>query len=149
MYPIKKLGKNIRKLRELRNFTQQYMAEKLDMTQGNYARIENDEIQLSEERLQRIAMLLDYSAEFIRRFDVEKIHDMVDADRVQPSKDLCQLHISAELKQLYEARIQSLEKDLEELRDENKRLKAIAFAKMEADLLPPKAVDSEPGVPEP
>ncbi len=48
---MRKIVENVRKLRELRNFTQQHMADKLEMTQGNYARIENEEINLSEEKV--------------------------------------------------------------------------------------------------
>jgi transcriptional regulator with XRE-family HTH domain len=120
---MKKIGQNIRKLRELRNFTQQYMAEKLEMTQGNYARIENEEIHLSEERLQKISSLLGYSKEFILQFDVEKIYDIVNEKKEQNGKEVFQYQISPELKQLYESRIKSLESYVEELKNEIRELK--------------------------
>ena len=107
---MKKIGQNIRKLRELRNFTQQYMAEKLEMTQGNYARIENEEIHLSDDRLNKISTLLGYSTEFIQQFDVEKIHDMVSERKDNSHKEVFQFQISPELKQLYESRINSLDR---------------------------------------
>ena len=119
---MKKLGQNIRKLRELRNFTQQYMAEKLEMTQGNYARIENEEIHLSDDGLQKISGLLGYSTEFIIQFDVEKIHDMV-SEKKDPSKDVFSFQISPELKQLYESRINSLESYVHELKTELRAFK--------------------------
>lgn len=123
---MKKIGQNIRKLRELRNFTQQYMAEKLEMTQGNYARIENEEIHLSEERLQKISGLLGYSSEFIIQFDVEKIHDMV-AEKKDTVKEVFQYQISPELKQLYESRINSLETYVDDLKSEIRSLKEQAL----------------------
>jgi transcriptional regulator with XRE-family HTH domain len=123
---MKKIGQNIRKLRELRNFTQQYMAEKLEMTQGNYARIENEEIHLSEERLQKISGLLGYSSEFIIQFDVEKIHDMV-AEKKDTVREVFQYQISPELKQLYESRINSLETYVDDLKSEIKNLKEQAL----------------------
>jgi transcriptional regulator with XRE-family HTH domain len=128
---MKKIGQNIRKLRELRNFTQQYMAEKLEMTQGNYARIENEEIHLSEERLQKISGLLGYSSEFIIQFDVEKIHDMV-AEKKDTVREVFQYQISPELKQLYESRINSLETYVDDLKSEIKNLKeqALKLAQM-------------------
>lgn len=119
---MKKIGQNIRKLRELRNFTQQYMAEKLEMTQGNYARIENEEIHLSEERLQKISGLLGYSPEFIIQFDVEKIHDMV-SEKKDTVREVFQYQISPELKQLYESRINSLESYVDELKNEIRSMK--------------------------
>lgn len=117
MNPKRKLGQNIRKLRELRNFTQQYMAEKLEMTQGNYARIENEEIYLSDDRLQKISALLGYSIEFIAQFDVEKIHDMI-AEKKETVKEVFQFQISPELKELYESRIQSLQSYVDDLKAE-------------------------------
>ncbi len=120
---MKKIGQNIRKLRELRNFTQQYMAEKLEMTQGNYARIENEEIHLSEERLQKISNLLGYSTDFIIQFDVEKIYDIVSEKRENANKEVYQYQISPELKQLYEGRIKSLEAYVDELKSEIRQLK--------------------------
>lgn len=123
---MKKIGQNIRKLRELRNFTQQYMAEKLEMTQGNYARIENEEIHLSEERLQKISGLLGYISEFIIQFDVEKIHDMV-SEKKDAVKEVFQYQISPELKQLYESRINSLETYVDDLKVEIRNLKEQAL----------------------
>ena len=127
MNPKRKLGQNIRKLRELRNFTQQYMAEKLEMTQGNYARIENEEIYLSDDRLQKISSLLGYSIEFIAQFDVEKIHDMV-AEKKDNVKEVFQFQISPELKELYESRIQSLQNYVDDLKSELKDYKSQAQA---------------------
>ena len=117
----RKLGQNIRKLRELRNFTQQYMAEKLEMTQGNYARIENEEIHLSDDRLGKISTLLGYSPEFIIQFDVERIHDMV-ADKKEV-REVFSYQISPELKELYESRIESLQSYVNSLKAEVRDLK--------------------------
>jgi len=127
MNPKRKLGQNIRKLRELRNFTQQYMAEKLEMTQGNYARIENEEIYLSDDRLQKISALLGYSIEFIAQFDVEKIHDMI-AEKKETVKEVFQFQISPELKELYESRIQSLQSYVDDLKAELNDYRTLAKA---------------------
>jgi transcriptional regulator with XRE-family HTH domain len=121
---MRNLGKNIRRLRELRNFTQQYIADKLQMTQGNYARIENGEIQLSEKRLESIAELLGYSVDFIVQFDVEKIHDLM-YEKKEPKTEMMQLQISPDLKNLYESRINVLEKYVNELESELKLLKEL------------------------
>src|SRR5690606_14093435 len=120
---MKGTGKNIRKLRELRNFTQQYIAEHLEMTQGNYARIENEEIQISEPRLQKIAELLGCNAEFILQFDVEKVYDL--GNTVSKSNDygMHQYSISPQLKELYEGRINTLESLVAELKKELYELK--------------------------
>jgi transcriptional regulator with XRE-family HTH domain len=66
------IGKKIKKLRELRNITQEHMAEKLDTTQQNYSRWEKGEIELTVSRLEQIAKVLDMKPEDIFSFD-EKI----------------------------------------------------------------------------
>lgn len=38
------VGQKIKKIRELRNYTQEYMAEQLGMSQTGYGNIERDEI---------------------------------------------------------------------------------------------------------
>lgn len=123
---MKKFGKNIRKLRELRNLTQQHMAKELEMTQGNYARIENEEINISHARLQKISEILNYSIEFIENFDVSKINDLAITSKREA--EVYQMQISPELKQLYESRIAGLEKEIEELKRENQSLKLNSFA---------------------
>lgn len=112
----KKLGQNIRKIRELRNFTQQYMAENLQMTQGNYARLENEEIQMTEARLEKIASVLGCDAATIVEFTPEIFF----SQKYRPEKQepVIQLQISPELKRLYEDRIASLEETIAKLRSE-------------------------------
>lgn len=112
----KKLGQNIRKIRELRNFTQQYMAENLQMTQGNYARLENEEIQMTEARLEKIASVLGCDAATIVEFTPEIFF----SQKYRPEKQEPVIHyqISPELKRLYEERIRSLEGVVDKLKAE-------------------------------
>lgn len=49
---------NIKKLRELRNLTQKYMADELSMTQANYSKLEAGEIDIPYSRIIQIAKLL-------------------------------------------------------------------------------------------
>jgi transcriptional regulator with XRE-family HTH domain len=37
------LGSKIKTIREMKNFTQEYIAEKLEMSQSNYSRIERNQ----------------------------------------------------------------------------------------------------------
>jgi transcriptional regulator with XRE-family HTH domain len=53
------VGNNIKQIRELRNYTQEYMAQKLSMSQSAYARIESGTIIPEVDKLQRIAEILD------------------------------------------------------------------------------------------
>ena len=55
----------IKKIREFRNFTQQYLADKLDISQNAYSKIENGTTKLTIDRLEQVANLLDVPIESI------------------------------------------------------------------------------------
>ena len=51
-------GKVIKHLRSQKNYSQEYMAKRLNMSIGNYSRLENDQLPISIERLHIIAEAL-------------------------------------------------------------------------------------------
>ena len=53
------ISKNIRKYRELKGYSQEYMAHELHINQASYAKIENSSTKLSVERLFEISKLLE------------------------------------------------------------------------------------------
>jgi transcriptional regulator with XRE-family HTH domain len=53
-----KIGKNIRSIRELKNYKQEYMADQLGITQRAYSKIENDEVAINVDKLYDIANIL-------------------------------------------------------------------------------------------
>lgn len=63
------INKNIRKIREIKGFSQDYVATKLGVSQNNYSKIERGEIQLKKERLEEIAKVLEVKTEDIERFN--------------------------------------------------------------------------------
>lgn len=68
---MNKIGFNIRKKRESKGFSQEYMANVLEISQASYARLENEDTKVTVERLSKIAEILDIN-----------IIDFFDADRV-------------------------------------------------------------------
>lgn len=124
--PLKSaLSHNIRKLREIRNFTQTYMAAQLEMTQGNYARLERGEISITEDRLNRIAEILQFPKQDIIHLNTETLFERrltgltqenLPGARHQTMTSLHQYTISPELKMLYESRIRQLEEYVQELK---------------------------------
>src|SRR6202012_1314436 len=52
-------GHKLRLLREFRNYSQEYIAEKLGITQNAYSRIENNQTRLTAERLEKLAFILE------------------------------------------------------------------------------------------
>jgi transcriptional regulator with XRE-family HTH domain len=66
------LNNNIKSLRELKNFTQEYMASSLSITQAGYSKIEKGKTQLSFSKLEKIANVLDVNLETIIKFDAKE-----------------------------------------------------------------------------
>lgn len=58
-------GLRIKRIREYRDYTQQYMADRLDISQNAYSKIENGTTKLTTDRLEQIADILDIPVESI------------------------------------------------------------------------------------
>ena len=58
---MNKVGIKIRQLRELKGYSQEYMAVELGIAQSTYARLEQDDSRINITRLQCIANILDTS----------------------------------------------------------------------------------------
>lgn len=54
-----KLGENIKKLRELKNYTQQYLADELGISLSGYGKIEREQTEITLSRLLQITKILD------------------------------------------------------------------------------------------
>jgi len=59
-FKIKAIAANIRNKREHRNYTQEYLAAKLDISQNAYSKIELGYTKITVERLFQIAEVLDF-----------------------------------------------------------------------------------------
>ncbi len=100
----------IKNIRELKNLTQEYMAERLDISQAAYSKIEKGETKISEEKLIQIAQALEMKPEDIKAFDSQKYFNSVS----NVEGDYSGIYIvSADtelIKKLYEDKIILLEK---------------------------------------
>ncbi|MBS1650980.1 MAG: helix-turn-helix transcriptional regulator [Bacteroidetes bacterium] len=67
------VGKNIKQLRELKNFSQLYMAEQLGISQRNYSNIESNGNNISVDYIDRIAKILNISVAKILELNAETI----------------------------------------------------------------------------
>ncbi|MFT3949074.1 MAG: helix-turn-helix transcriptional regulator [Agriterribacter sp.] len=119
-------GAKIRKIRELRNLTQDYVAGRLGISQSNYARIEKDNVGISDERLQQLAEILGTTAENIEGFDEQVVFNISSSTNVHAINSVQEVvnhyHISPELKQLYEDKIRLLEEKIAGLESRQKAL---------------------------
>lgn len=73
-----KLGCKIRKLREMRQMKQVYIANKLNLSVNSYGKIERDEVEISFSRLEEIATVLNIKITTLINFDDESIWDFFD-----------------------------------------------------------------------
>lgn len=80
---IKQISYNIKKFRELKNFTREFIATELDMSVSGYSKIERGEIDLTISKLQKIADILNVSPSEILNFDVTNIFNIANNQQVQ------------------------------------------------------------------
>lgn len=69
---MKAVAGNIRKVREFRNYTQDYLAAKLGISQNAYSKIELGYSKITLDRLFHIALILEVEIMELLQFDAEK-----------------------------------------------------------------------------
>ncbi len=116
----------IKNIRELKNYTQEYMAERLGVTQAGYSKIEKGKTSLSYEKLVDIGKILDVTVEDIISFDYDKYFSNFNNNKITGNNNgsiLINADNSSVLKELYEDKIQLLEKLLNRTEHELERYK--------------------------
>ena len=132
---LEDIGSKVRKLREFRDISQDYMAEQLGISQSHYSRIEKGERTLDSEQLEKIAKLLETTVEGIKAFETNGKYPIFNTNtgtsiigggnnnvhcyQIDPKLDkLYQDHIA-----LLKESITSKNKVIENLKKENENLK--------------------------
>lgn len=67
------VGRNIKQLRELKNLTQSYVVNQLNMSVGGYSKIESGQTDVSFSKIQQIAEVLETDLSTILNFDPKNI----------------------------------------------------------------------------
>lgn len=114
----------IKNIRELKNYTQEYMAERLGVTQAGYSKIEKGKTSLSYEKLVEIGRILDVSVEDIISFEYDKYFNSF--NKITGNNNgsiLINADNTSIIKELYEDKIQLLEKLLSRTEIELERYK--------------------------
>ena len=68
-----KIGHQLEKIRKLKNLTQENVARELGLTAQAYGKIERNEVDISQEKLEKLAKLFNISLEDLMQFD-EKVY---------------------------------------------------------------------------
>lgn len=66
-------GAKIKKLREIRGYSQRYMAAKLCVSQTQYSYLENKQKNIPEENIKRIKVLLGVTADYFENFEPDQL----------------------------------------------------------------------------
>lgn len=61
---MNKIGVNIRKIREQKGYSQEYLANQLNISQASYARLESEDTKITVDRLFKIAEILKTEATY-------------------------------------------------------------------------------------
>lgn len=124
-----KISSNIKKIRELRNFTQDYMADKLGITQAGYSKIESGSSDIVYSRIEEIAEILEVTPEDLVTFDSQKYFNSFNNVKGSNNGSVIIEPNTTEVKKLYEDKIVLLEKLLS-LSEENLKRYTDKFGRM-------------------
>jgi len=115
------IGSNIRKIRELKGFSQDFMANQLKISQRQYSRIEKEETKLDLDKLNAISEILEVTLEQLLGFNEKFIFNNC---QTAFGNNKNYYAYSENEKTLYENRIKHLEDEVLFLRGEiNKKYK--------------------------
>lgn len=109
------IGNKIRKIRELRGYTEEYLAHRLGMSQNNFSKIELGKVTLSLERIEEIAKVLDIDPIKLIEFDESLIFNNNNQSGGNAANVINQI-LSDKVVEQYEKRITGLEKEIEFLK---------------------------------
>jgi transcriptional regulator with XRE-family HTH domain len=112
---LTKIGAKIRKIRELKGFSQEYMGSSLGITQNSYRKLENQKTKLSLERIHNIAEILEIDPLDLITSDENLVFNKYS----QCGKmNTINNHFSKKLKEQYEKQIIHLKEEIVFLRSQ-------------------------------
>jgi len=113
------IGNKIKKIREFKNLTQEHVANKLGLSQSNYARIEKDEVKITDTRLKQIAEILQVSEVDIKNLDETLFFNINNGSHYASGQNYTvnNYQISPEIQKLYEDKIKLLEEKIQWLEE--------------------------------
>jgi transcriptional regulator with XRE-family HTH domain len=108
-YISMQIGEKIRKIRSLKGYTQDYVADMLEMSQNNYSKIELGEVRVSTDMLERISQIFDLRPEDVITFDEKFIFNNHNTLNDHSHMVNVQNGLSSKERELYEALLKEKE----------------------------------------
>jgi transcriptional regulator with XRE-family HTH domain len=99
----------IKQIRELKNFTQEYVAQQLGLSTRAYSKIETGETQLTINRLNEISAILEVQPMEVLGFDDKKVFNFYNSSDINNVKNM---NTPEKLIQQYEETIQALKEQI-------------------------------------
>lgn len=108
--------RNIRKIRELKGYSQEYIASQMNISQRSYSRIEKNEIELNLNKLHQICEILEVPLKELFEFDEQKLFNPGEINQQDSGST-----IGYKEKEFYEVQIQLLKDEVAFLRSQFKK----------------------------
>lgn len=117
MVTIKKIGERVKNVREQRNYSQQYVATKLGVSQKAYSKIETGETKLSVENLMKLSEILDTTINDL----LDSVGNAVYNNLGTHTGEGVVIHktTSDKISELYEKILQSKDEEIQRLKQQN------------------------------
>jgi transcriptional regulator with XRE-family HTH domain len=127
---MKQIGDKIRKIRELRGFSQDSVARDLGIGQGSYSKIESGDTDLSYSRLEQIAQILKTTISELVNFDEERIlNNYYNGGENNTNLNNGNIYLDKllleEMQKAHQKTVQSLDSHINDLKTDNVRLHEI------------------------
>ncbi|WP_202702696.1 helix-turn-helix domain-containing protein [Flavobacterium sp. UGB4466] len=112
------IGENVRKIRVIKGYSQQYMADLLEISQAAYSDMETGKTKISFEKLQKISLALNLDMNYIVNFHESKLFSsnlnnlMTNKEEINDLKT----HFAKE-RELYKEQINTLKGEISYLRN--------------------------------
>ena len=116
---MERIGTRIKRFREIKNLTQEHLAEKLGISQNSYSRLESETVKISTDRLKEIAQILDVPAEYFMNTDAP-VYNFSNNASIKYAGQI--ENIYDDQKELLHKTIEILEIQLKEANEDRKRL---------------------------
>jgi transcriptional regulator with XRE-family HTH domain len=114
------IGNKVKKLRELKGYKQEYMAERLGITQQSYSKLESEKTDIPFSRIEQLAEIFEMKPEELVGFDAQYVFNNYGENK---GHQVAYNNFPQELKQLYEDKIKLLEEKITYQEAEIARLK--------------------------
>jgi transcriptional regulator with XRE-family HTH domain len=115
---MERIGTRIKRFREIKNLTQEHLAEKLGISQNSYSRLESETVKISTDRLKEIAEILDVPTEHLMNTEAPVYNFNNNSNKFVGYFE----NIYDDQKELLHKTIEILEIQLKEANEDRKRL---------------------------